>query len=110
VKIDAYRSELSTQVTDRVGRPTNPADNRDGVTDATAVTGSTDEVHFSSGAQLMQTVMQSAQQALEIRQDLVQRMRAALANGTVGNDPHALADALLDRLTGTSTSDQSTKG
>jgi len=50
----------------------------------------------------MQTVMQSAQEALKIRPEVVARMRTALENGTVGNDPHALADALLDRLSAAS--------
>ena len=107
MKIDVYRSEIPTQATDRVGRPTTPAGNRDGVPSAPAP--GTDEVRLSSGAQLMQSVMQSAQQAMEVRQDVVERMRAALANGTVGNDPHALADALLDRLTGMSPADGANK-
>jgi len=98
VKIDAYRQEIPTQATDRVGRPTTPVSNRDG---GAAPASGNDEVRLSSGAQLMQSVMQSAQDKLEIRQDVVERMRAALANGTVGNDPHALAEALIDRLSGT---------
>ena len=98
MKIDAYRSDIPTEALDRVGKPATSAGNRD-AKDVTATTSATgDAVRLSSDARLMQTVMQGAQQALNVRQDVVERMRAALANGTIGNDPHALADALLDRL------------
>jgi flagellar biosynthesis anti-sigma factor FlgM len=104
MKIDAYRSEISTETANGVGRPTTQAGQRDGANSSKPAP-SADEVRLSSGAQLMQSVMQSAQQAMEVRPEVVQRMRAALANGTVGNDPHALADAILDRLAALSTPD-----
>jgi len=104
VKIDAYRSEIATEALDRAARPTPPVGKRDANAATTPATG--DEVRLSSDARLMQTVMQSAQQSLNIRQDVVERMRAALANGQVGNDPHALADAMLDRLIATSSQKQ----
>ena len=65
VKIDAYRVDLNTQATDRVGKPTTAAGNRDGV--GGPQSGATDEIRLSSDAQLMQSVMQSAQQAMEMR-------------------------------------------
>ena len=97
MKIDAYRPNLPMEALDRVGKPATAVGNRD-AKGAAATPATTDEVRLSSDARLMQTVMQNAQQALNVRQDVVERMRAALANGKVGNDPHALADALLDRL------------
>jgi flagellar biosynthesis anti-sigma factor FlgM len=101
VKIDAYRPDVPAETLDRVGRPATVVGNRDGAESATS--GATGvELRLSSDAQLMQTVMQGAQDALNIRHDVVARMQAALANGTVGNDAHGLADAILDRLTGTS--------
>jgi flagellar biosynthesis anti-sigma factor FlgM len=101
VKIDAYRTDIPAETLDRVGRPATSVGNRDAAGPAAAqATG--DDLRLSDDARLMHTVMQSAQEALNIRQDVVERMRTALANGTVGNDPHALADALLDRLTGPS--------
>jgi len=101
VKIDAYRPNVPMEPLDRVGKPATAVGNRD-AKGAAATPAASDEVRLSSDARLMQTVMQNAQQALNVRQDVVERMRAALANGKVGNDPHALADALLDRLIGTS--------
>jgi flagellar biosynthesis anti-sigma factor FlgM len=101
VKIDAYRNNVPLEALDRAGKPAAAVGNRDAKASAPA-TAANDEVRLSSDARLMQTVMQNAQQALNVRQDVVERMRAALANGKVGNDPHALADALLDRLIGTS--------
>jgi anti-sigma28 factor (negative regulator of flagellin synthesis) len=37
-------------------------------------------------------------QAGDIRQDKVERARAMLANGELGNDPRRLADAIVARL------------
>ena len=105
VKIDAYRSDIPTEALDRVGRPASQVGNKDAAGAAAAPT-TNDQVRLSSDARLMQNVMQSAQQAMNIRQDVVERMRAALASGKVGNDPHALADAILDRLVGASSQKQ----
>jgi len=101
VKIDVSRSEIPTDAPDSAGRPATQDPGAPEVTSTTS-----DEVSPSSDARLMQTVMQDAQEALDVRQDVVERMRAALAKGKVGNEPHALADALLDRLLGTSSRKQ----
>jgi flagellar biosynthesis anti-sigma factor FlgM len=103
VKTDAYRSEIATEALDRAGRPATQVGNRD--THA-ATPATSDEVRLSSDDPLMQTAMQSEQQALTVREDVVERARAALANGQVGNDPHALADAMLDGLIATSSQKQ----
>jgi flagellar biosynthesis anti-sigma factor FlgM len=105
VKIDAYRSDISADALDRTGKTTTAAGRRDSK-DSPAVSAGSDELQLSDGARLMQTVMQNAQQALNVRHDVVERMRAALANGQVGNDPQALADAMLDRLIGSSSQKQ----
>jgi flagellar biosynthesis anti-sigma factor FlgM len=108
VKIDAYRSEIPADALERVGKPATAAVGKSNSKDSTAAAaGSSDELRLSSDARLMQTVMQNAQQALNVRQDVVERMKAALANGQVGNDPHALADALLDRMIGPAVQKQS---
>jgi flagellar biosynthesis anti-sigma factor FlgM len=99
VKIDAYRTDIPTEALDRVGRPASAVGNKDTKASAAAPAAG-DQVRLSSDARLMQNVMQTAEQALNVRQDVVERMRAALASGKVGNDPHALADAILDRLMG----------
>lgn len=100
MKIDSYRTDIrSAQTLDRVGRPATLAGNAD---PASAAPGpASDEVRLSSDAQLMQTAMQAVQQVPDVRQDVVERMQAALAKGEIGNDPHALADALIDRMLGT---------
>jgi flagellar biosynthesis anti-sigma factor FlgM len=107
VKIDAYRSEIPADALERAGKAATASGKGDSKSSTPAAAGGSDELSLSSDARLMQTVMQSAQQALNIRQDVVERMRAAMANGKVGNDPHALADALLDRLIGPSVQKQS---
>jgi flagellar biosynthesis anti-sigma factor FlgM len=105
VKIDAYRSNIPTEAPERVGKPATTVGNRDAKEVATgAATG--DAVRLSSDARLMQTAMQNTTQTVSVRQDVVERMRAALANGTIGNDPHALADAILDRLLGAPSQEQ----
>jgi flagellar biosynthesis anti-sigma factor FlgM len=100
VKIDAYRN-VSQEALDSVARPSSAAGNR-ATAGSSAAPAASDEVRLSSDARLMQAAMESAQQTPNIRPEVVEKMRAALANGQIGNDPHALADALLDRLTGAS--------
>ena len=57
-----------------------------------------DQVKLSAGAQLAQTAMGVLGQAGDIRQDKVERAKAMLANGELGNDPRRLADAIVARL------------
>jgi flagellar biosynthesis anti-sigma factor FlgM len=100
VKIDGYGSDLrSAQTLDRVGRPATVAGNADPAGAAAAP--ASDELRLSSDAQLMQAAMQAVEQVSNVRQEVVERMQAAVAKGEVGNDPRALADALIDRMLGT---------
>ena len=55
---------------------------------------------LSDDAKLMQTAMLAASKAPDIRQDLVDRMRAALDKGEIGNDPNVLAEAMINSWTG----------
>jgi flagellar biosynthesis anti-sigma factor FlgM len=98
VKIDSYGPDLLNQTLDRVGRPTGdvPGASAGRMPARSAV--SADEVRLSDDAQLMQVAMRVAQQNPGIRQDMVERMRALLEKGDIGNDPDRIADALLDRL------------
>jgi len=95
VKIDSSAIDLYKQATDRVGGPTpatgNPAAPVAQKTDALA-----DRLQLSPEAQLLQNAIRSAQEAPEIRQDVVERLRAAMQKGEVGNDAGRLADAILD--------------
>jgi flagellar biosynthesis anti-sigma factor FlgM len=98
VKIEGQRADLLNQALDRVGRPTPPAGNQTTTTSAlSATTG--DAVQLSGDAQLMQAAMKAADHAPAIRQDVVEKMRAALAKGEIGNDAQQLADSMLDRWT-----------
>ena len=100
MKIDSYGSDIRNQALTRVDGPATSA----GKTNTAASTPAAevgDEVRLSSDAQLIQAATQAAQQTPDVRQDLVERMRAALAKGEVGNDPHALADTLIDHMLGT---------
>lgn len=97
MKIDGNRADLLNQGLDRVGGATVPAGNR---TTPNAAPATTDAVTLSDDARLMQTAMQAAGQTPVIRQDLVERMRAALERGEIGNDPGVLADALINSWTG----------
>ena len=56
----------------------------------------TDQVRLSNDVQVVQAATAAAQQAPEIRQDVVDRMRALLDAGQIGNDHERLADAMID--------------
>jgi flagellar biosynthesis anti-sigma factor FlgM len=59
--------------------------------------GSGDQVRLSSGVQLASTAATAAASAPDIRQDKVERAKALLESGKLGNDANKLADALIDR-------------
>ena len=56
----------------------------------------TDSVVLSPELQLIQEAAKVAAAMPNIRQDVVDAMKAELAAGHIGNDPHALADALIN--------------
>lgn len=56
----------------------------------------TDEVRLSPEAQLALAANAAVQQEPAIRQDVVEKMKALLDKGEIGNDPHKLADALIN--------------
>jgi len=97
VIIDGNRVDLHNQGLDPVGGPTAQAGNRTtkGVAPAT-----TDVVTLSDDARLMRTAIEAAGRTPDIRDDVVERMRAALDRGEIGNDFGGLADALIDSWAG----------
>ena len=95
--IDGNRVDLLNPGLDRVGGATVQAGNR---TTPNAAPATTDAVTLSDDAKLMRTAMHAAGQTPDIRQDVVERMRAALDKGDIGNDPGVLADALINNWTG----------
>jgi flagellar biosynthesis anti-sigma factor FlgM len=58
----------------------------------------TDSVKVSADAQLATTAAREAAAAPAIRQDKVEAARKALEAGRIGQDPHALADRIIDSL------------
>lgn len=82
---------------------TNATDAVEPTTDQTAATGKpqaplsqTDQVTLSPEARILKAIANSAAEPLAIRQDVVDRMRALLDRGAIGEDPRALADAIID--------------
>jgi flagellar biosynthesis anti-sigma factor FlgM len=80
-------------VTDRVGQP-NQSQGASGADQTTART--TDEVTLSEDTQLLHSASKAAAGLPDIRQDVVNAARADLNAGKIGNDPQALADAIIN--------------
>ena len=57
-----------------------------------------DRVEVSADARLLGRAVDAAARAPEIRQDVIDRAKAKLAAGEIGNDPGRLADRLIDSL------------
>ena len=57
-----------------------------------------DRVEVSADARLLGQAVDAASKAPDIRQDVVERAKAKLAAGEIGNDPARLADRLIDSL------------
>ena len=57
-----------------------------------------DRVAVSADARLLGQAVDAANNAPEIRQDVVERAKARLAAGEIGNDAGRLADRLIDSL------------
>jgi len=57
-----------------------------------------DRVDVSADARLFGVAVDAAAKAPEIRQDVVERAKAKLAAGEIGNDAGRLADRLIDSL------------
>jgi len=97
MKIEGTRPNLesvATPQTERVGTG-RAKDAQPGAT-----TQVTDRVQLSGDAALAAAACRAAEQAPDIRQDLVEKMRAKLAAGEIGNDAERLADRLIDHLLG----------
>jgi len=59
---------------------------------------SADRVEVSNDARLVSTALREASSSPNIRQDVVERAKAKLAAGEIGNDPMRLADKMIDAL------------
>ena len=93
MKID---SNHLASIQDRtVDRTTTAGDAQSVKSGQTAAAGG-DGMRLSPDAQLLQTALVAAKQAPDIRPDVVERMRALLADGKIGHDLGKLADAMID--------------
>ena len=97
MKIEANSPNLESVATPQTGRTGSGR-----AKDATAGTRvqDTDRVQVSGDAALAVAAQRAANDAPDVRQDLVERMRAKLAAGEIGNDPGRLADRMIDHLLG----------
>lgn len=78
---------------------TTPADRVQSGRDQSRLGGASgDRVQVSADARLYGAAMAAAEQTPEIRQDVVERAKAKLAAGEIGNDPVRLADRIIDSL------------
>jgi flagellar biosynthesis anti-sigma factor FlgM len=57
-----------------------------------------DRVELSSDAALANAAAKAAADAPDIRPEIVERMKKALATGELGRDAEALAESLIDRM------------
>jgi flagellar biosynthesis anti-sigma factor FlgM len=55
-----------------------------------------DSVKVSSAAQFASQAIAASQSAPDVRPDVVARAKQLLLDGKIGNDPHRLADKLID--------------
>jgi len=95
MKIEGERSYgiSDAQQTGQADRVQGRADSR-----SAGVQAAGDRVEVSADARLLSSAVSAAEQAPEIRQDVVERMRQKLAAGEIGSDPVRLADRLIDSL------------
>jgi flagellar biosynthesis anti-sigma factor FlgM len=97
MKINGYDSAAVQGKTERTDAAASRTTRETtGSSSSAAASEGTDKVRLSKDLQLLQTATAAAQQAPEIRQDVVAKMRALLDAGQIGNDHERLADALID--------------
>lgn len=95
MKIDSNRTgldSLGTVKTDAADTAAPSTAERPGIA------APSDQVQFSSGAQLAGAAARAAEDAPDVRPEAVERAKALLESGRLGADPFALADAIIDRV------------
>ena len=94
MRIDKNRTELEGVSTRR------PEATESGQVQGTEKAGQAkggDKVELSSTAQLVATATQAANDAPEVRADVVARAKKLLESGELGADPERLANAIINR-------------
>jgi flagellar biosynthesis anti-sigma factor FlgM len=95
MKIEGASSNLESVATPQTGRVVTGRAKDAQPGSAAQVT---DRVEVSGDAALAAAARRAADAAPNIRQDLVEKMRAKLEAGEIGNDPERLADRLIDHM------------
>ena len=95
MKIEGNSPNLESVATPQTGRAVT---NRAKDAQFGSATQITDRVQVSGDAALAAAAQRAADAAPNIRQDLVEKMRAKLATGEIGNDSERLADRLIDHM------------
>jgi flagellar biosynthesis anti-sigma factor FlgM len=97
MKIHGDNSSALTGAADQIGKTADqgsaPAPR------SSAAAARADQVTLSPEAKFMQTLTEQAGKAPEVRQEVVDRMRALLNEGAIGNDADKLADSIIDDWT-----------
>jgi flagellar biosynthesis anti-sigma factor FlgM len=96
MKIDGNRPSLDHAALQRLERAAADAPTQ-ATTAAKATSG--DTVQVSADAALANNTIRAVHAAPDVRTDLVERMRALLASGELGNDAGQLADRLIASMT-----------
>ena len=94
MKIDGNRPGLDHTALQRLEKAA--ADSAKQATTNTVTSG--DTVQVSADATLANDAVKAANETPDVRADLVEKMRALLAAGELGQDAGAIADSLIDSM------------
>src|SRR3954451_22784297 len=95
MKIDGNRPGLDHAALQRLDKAAAASTKQ--ATTSTVKSG--DTVQVSADATLANDAVKAANDAPDVRVDLVEKMRALLASGDLGKDAGAIADSLIDGIT-----------
>jgi flagellar biosynthesis anti-sigma factor FlgM len=94
MKIENDKPNALTNQTDAVA-PASPA-SATGKAAAAEAHNKADQLSVSAEAKLLEAAAEAAANAPDVRRELVDKMRALLAQGEIGTDADSLADSLID--------------
>lgn len=95
MKINGDNPNVQTGSTEPLGKVADVA-SATGSGKAHAAGPRADQLTLSPEAKIMQAAADNATSTPAIRQDVVERMRALLDKGAVGNDANSLAESIID--------------
>jgi len=95
MKIENDKPNPLTGQTDALG-PTAPAGPASASNKTAAPANAADQLTLSAEAQLLKAAADAAAADPAVRSELVEKMRALLAEGKIGTDADSLADSLID--------------